>query len=228
MGVEYALKDLVQMRNRWMSWTVFALAVIVLYVAAAVATVTGGAVVGESPEPKGSFIKLSVPLGNPYGAANSVGADTFNSPNLYAFDEDQNIVLKADLDTDVGQNPIPAGKTIASHYVFFDPAGGTEIFGVVEFDSRVLAIITGTGTLAASDFLANTGVNYLNPSARGLEPGDYVTISGPKQIMFHTVASSPGDYVRVLTEFSPKARMITRRTDPWTPFAWLFLNKTRG
>jgi len=173
------------------------------------ATVTGGAVIGESTTPKGVFVKLTVPLANPSGPANSVGQDTFNTPNLYAFDEDQNINLKSDLATDVGQNPIPAGKVVASHYIFFDPGPGTEVFGVVEFDSPVLAIITGTGTLAASDFLANTGVNYLNPSARGLEPGDYVTISDKKQITFHTVASSPGDYVRVLTEFSPKARMLT-------------------
>jgi hypothetical protein len=65
----------------------------------------------------------------------------------------------------------------------FDPGPATEIIGVVEFNSHVLAIITSTENLAASDFLANTGVRYLSPSARGLESGDYV---------------------RVLTEFSPK------------------------
>ena len=171
------------------------------------ATVIGGAAVGAAGA---QFIKLRVPLGNPRGPANSVGENTFDLPNLYAFDEDQNIHLKADLATDVGRNPVPAGTTVASHYVFFDPGPAQHIFGTVDFDSRVLAIITSTGTLAASDYLAKTGVNYLNPGARGLEPGDYVTISGPKQIMFDTVASNPGDYVRVLTEFSPTApRRIT-------------------
>ena len=63
--------------------------------------------------------------------------------------------------------------------------------------------------LAVSDFLANTGVHYLNPSARGLEAGDSVSISGPNQITFDTRASSPSDYVRVLTEFSPRAKRIT-------------------
>ena len=176
----------------------------VLAVVPMLGKVSGGAVVGESSEPKGKFIKLSIPLGNPYGPANSVGENTFQSPNLYAFDEDQNITLKKDLYTDVGLNPIPAGKVIASHYVFFDPGPSTEIVGVVDFNSRVIAIITSTGNLAASDFLANTGVNYLNPSERGLELEDYVSINGARQIMFHTVASSPGDYVRVLTEFSPQ------------------------
>ena len=173
------------------------------------ATVIAGGVLAESPLPAGKFIKLAVPLRNPYGPANSVGENTFDNPNLYAFDEDQNILLKNDLSTDVGKNPIPAGKVVASHYVFFDPGPGTEIFGIVEFDSPVLAIITSTDKLAASDFLANTGVHYLNPGARGLEPGDSVSITGPNQITFHTQASNPGDYVRVLTEFSPRAKRIT-------------------
>jgi hypothetical protein len=124
---------------------------------------------------------------------------------LYGFDEDQNILLTAPLMVDVGSSPIPAGTTVASHYVFFDPGPSQHVIGTVDFDSNVLAIITNTTDLAASDFLANTGVNYLNPGQRGLEAGDSVTISGPRQILFDTVASSPGDYVRVLTEFSPAA-----------------------
>jgi hypothetical protein len=38
-----------------------------------------------------------------------------------------------------------------------------------------------------------------------LEAGDSVTISALQQILFDTFASSPGDYVRVLTAFSPSA-----------------------
>jgi hypothetical protein len=166
------------------------------------ATVVGGAAAG----PVGAkFIKLRLPLSNPHGPPNSVGNDNFDLPNLYAFDEDQNILVKKDLEAEVGRNPVKAGSTVASHYVFFDPGPAQEIIGTVDFDSPIVAIMTSTGTLAASDFLAKTGVNYLSPTARGLETGDYVTISGPKQILFHTVASSPGDYVRVLTEFSPGA-----------------------
>src|SRR5256885_17135455 len=67
---------------------------------------------------------------------------------------------------------------------------------------------------AASDFLANTGVNYLNPLARGLEPGDSVTISGAKQILCDTFASAPGDYVRVLTAFSPTAATVPEPGSP--------------
>jgi hypothetical protein len=83
------------------------------------------------------------------------------------------------------------------------------IIGTVDFNSDVLALITSTTNLANSDFLANTGVNYLNPGARGLEGGqDSVTISGPRQILFNVVASSPGDYIRVLTAFSPPDEVV--------------------
>jgi hypothetical protein len=170
------------------------------------ATIIGGTVTGGTAQTAGgTFVKLTVPLSNPFGTPNSVGNDNFQSPNLYGFDEDQNILLTAPLMVDVGSSPIPAGTTVASHYVFFDPGPSQHVIGTVDFDSNVLAIITNTTDLAASDFLANTGVNYLNPGQRGLEAGDSVTISGPRQILFDTVASSPGDYVRVLTEFSPAA-----------------------
>ena len=170
------------------------------------ATVIGGAVTGGTAfTAGGTFVKLTVPLANPVGAPNSVGNDTFQTPNLYAFDEDQNILLAAPLSVDVGASPIAAGTKVASHYVFFDPGPTQSMIGTVNFDSNVLGIITSDGLLAASDFLANTGVNYLNPTLRGLEAGDAVTISGLQQIMFNVTASTPGDYVRVLTAFSPGA-----------------------
>jgi hypothetical protein len=170
------------------------------------ATIISGTVTGGTAQTAGGvFVKLSVPLLNPFGAPDSVGDDNFQSPNLFGFDEDQNILLGAPLSVDVGASPIPAGTTVASHYIFFDPGPTEQVIGTVNFDSAVLAIITSTGLLAASDILANTGVNYLNPGNRGLEAGDSVTISGTRQILFDTVASSPGDYVRVLTAFSPAA-----------------------
>ena len=77
------------------------------------------------------------------------------------------------------------------------------MIGTVDFDADVLAILTSTGTLAGSDFLGAPTVNYLNPSKRGLEIGDSVAINGPKEILLDVVASSPGDFVRVLTAASP-------------------------
>ena len=162
--------------------------------------VTGGTALAAG----GTFVKLAVPIPNPFGPPDSVGDDSFQSPNLFAFDENQNILLGTALRVDVGST-IAAGTIVASHYVFFDPGPLQNIVGTVTFDSHVLAIITSTGNLLASDVLQNTGVNYLNPDARGLEAGDSVTISGFDTIVFDTSASTPGDYVRVLTEFSPGA-----------------------
>lgn len=181
-------------------------AVALLSASAANATIIGGSLTGGSAFTAGGlFVKLTPPLPNPFGPANSVGNDTFQSPNLFGFDEDQNILLLAPLDTNIGLDPIPAGTVIASHYIFFDPAQNQQAIGTVDFDSAIVSIITGVGNLSASDFLANTGVNYLNPAARGLEPGDTVTISGTNQISVNFTAGSPGDYIRVITAFSPTA-----------------------
>jgi hypothetical protein len=170
------------------------------------ATIISGSVTGGTAQTDGGvFVKLTPPLPNPFGTPNSVGNDTFQSPNLYGFDEGQNILLSAPLTVDVGSSPIPTGTTVASHYVFFDPGPTQSMQGTVDFDSAVLAILTSTTNLANSDFLINTGVTYLNPSARGLELGDVVAISGTQQMSFDVTASTPGDYVRVLTAFSPGA-----------------------
>ena len=176
-----------------------------LVAAPATATIIGGSVTGGSAfAAGGTFVKLTVPLANPFGTANSVGNNTFQSPNLFGFDEAQNVpVGPGDLLTDAGTNPVPAGTTVASHYIFFDPGPLQNIVGTVDFDSDIVAIITATNTLQASDYLANTGVHYLNPLLRGLEAGDSVSISGARQILFTTAANTPGDYVRVLTVFSP-------------------------
>jgi hypothetical protein len=53
---------------------------------------------------------LTVPLANPFGLPDSVGNDNFQSPNLFEFDEDQNILLTAPLVVNVGSSssmPLP-------------------------------------------------------------------------------------------------------------------------
>ena len=75
------------------------------------ATIISGTVTGGTAFTAGGvFVKLTVPLANPFGTPNSVGNDTFQSPNLFGFDEDQNILLAAPLVVDVGSSPIPAGN----------------------------------------------------------------------------------------------------------------------
>ncbi|PCJ27297.1 MAG: hypothetical protein COA96_03685 [SAR86 cluster bacterium] len=188
---------------------------LLLSVSTAQATLIDGAVTGGTALSNGGiYQKLGVPLGNPFGPVNSVGANTFESPNLFGFDESQNTTTTGVLSYDYGvggatgsttnAGSIAANTTVASHYVFFDPINAS-IQGWIEFDSKILGVITSTATLAASDYLANTGVNYLNPTLRGLEGNDKIITVTNNKVFIDFVASSPGDYIRILTEFSPAA-----------------------
>lgn len=188
---------------------------IALTSAAAQATIIGGDVTGGTSG--GSFVKVYAPLSNPFGAPNSVGNDTYQSPNLYGFDEDQNVTIGTTLNynlsvggSTLSPNPgtLAAGTLVASHYIFFDPRAGSSLVGYVDFDSDIIAVITSTNFLLASDILANTGINYLNPGARGLEANqDYITNITDRRVSLNFTASTPGDYIRVLTRYSPSAEV---------------------
>ncbi len=157
----------------------------------------------DSYEQGGAFIELSLPFDPPNGSLNTVGDDTFQNPNLYAFNEGQNITLTQDYSVNIGAT-LSLGTTISSHYVFFDPAGATHQEGWVDFDSDILAVITSTSLLAASDDFLNNHVNYLNPGYRGLESGDSVWIGSNdhNRLYVDWYASTPGDFVRVITGYS--------------------------
>ncbi|MEM6489644.1 MAG: hypothetical protein AAF677_15470 [Pseudomonadota bacterium] len=168
----------------------------------ALGTVVGGEILKQRGD--GVFVKLDP------STAFVVGNDTFNDPNLYAFDEDQNITLTAPIRVDIGGNNgmIPADTVIASHYVFFDSIAGAH-YGYVDFDAPILGIAAFVDTMAATDFLANTSVHYVSPDLRGLERGDYVWIDekDPNRLWVFWAGSSPGDYIRVFTAKSDAALM---------------------
>lgn len=153
----------------------------------------------------GDFVKLDTDM--PF----AVGNDTFNTDNLYAFDEDQNITLPIPIRVDIGDDDgvIPQGTVVASHYVFFDSLAGVHI-GYVDFDSPILGVAAFQGTMAATDFLANTDVNYISMELRGLEDGDEVWIdeADPQRLWVYWAGSSPGDYIRVFTEQSAGGAMM--------------------
>jgi len=186
----------------------------------AMAIIVGGQVTGGGALSQGgTFIDFG-----PAPSGLVVGNDTFQDPNLYGFDEDQNIFLTSDLNIDVGGSVIGAGTQVASHYVFFDPGPGTTITGWVDFDSDILGIITSTPNLLASDFLLNNDVTYLNPGLRGLEAGDtaWIDATFSNRLNLSLFASTPGDYVRVLTAFSSGAAV------PVPAAAWLFATALIG
>ncbi|MCG8316359.1 MAG: hypothetical protein MI976_24370 [Pseudomonadales bacterium] len=183
------------------------------------ATIVSGEVVAGSSKSQGAaFIKLSVPF-TASKPANTVGANTFNTPHLYGFDEDQNIVIARPLAVDIiathpnGKSQggiIPPGTEVASHYIFFDPRKSASQVGKVSFDSKILGVITSKHYLQQSDRLANTNVIYLNPGNRGLEKQDKAIISDQQSITVDWRASNPGDYIRVITESSPGAIFLGR------------------
>ena len=176
-----------------------ALSLIALTLGPAEAYVLGGGIKQQLGQ--GGFVKLDPSL------AFAVGADNFDTDDLYAFDEDQNIVLDRAIFVDIGGDDdglIHEGETVASHYVFFDSLRGVHI-GFVDFDAPILGVAVTEASLAATDFLANTSVTYLSPELRGLERGDYAWVDpeDPFRLWVYWAGSSPGDYIRVFTARSP-------------------------
>ncbi|MEM7269473.1 MAG: hypothetical protein AAF401_09490 [Pseudomonadota bacterium] len=169
-----------------------------LFAVPASAYVLGGSI--EKQLGRGEFVKLETADGL------TVGFDNFDTDHLYAFDEDQNILLDRSIRVDIGgeRGVIAAGQVVASHYVFFDSLQGVHI-GYVDFDSQILGVAATQATMGATDFLANNDVRYLSPELRGLERGDYVWIDpdDPFRLWVYWAGSSPGDYIRVFTARSP-------------------------
>lgn len=182
--------------------TALSLACIMALTTPAAATVIDGAITQQRGE--GEFVILDT------SKSFSVGADNFNTDHLYAFDEDQNRVLTEPIRVDFGgvNGYIPQGETVASHYVFFDSYDGVQE-GYVDFDAPIIGIAAFQDTMAATDFLANTSVNYISTELRGLERGDriWVDAQNPNRLWVLWAGSSPGDYIRVFTETSPAAMM---------------------
>jgi len=190
-----------------------------LAMASAQATVISGEVTGGSASTRdgGIFIKLTVPFADST-PDNTIGNNTFDNSNVYAFDEEQNVMSDEIIRTDVGMD-VPVGEIVASHYIAFDPvAAGRTVEASITFDAPIFGAATSTAFLAASDFLANTGVTYLNPTARGLEGNDRVMLdpNDPNTLLLSFFASTPGDYIRVFTQFSPAAEV------PVPAGVWLF------
>lgn len=161
------------------------------------AIVTDGGIIRQNGQ--GVFMKLDTDV--PF----DVGNDNFDDDNLYAFDEDQNIILERPIQVDIGGENgfIPAETEVASHYVFFDSLSGIHI-GFVDFDAPILGIAAFQDTMGATDFLANTSVNYIGTELRGLERGDQIWVDedDPHRLWVYWAGSSPGDYVRVFTRRS--------------------------
>ncbi len=171
--------------------------ILVSYVNAEASILLGEVTGGRAFTKGGTFVVLDPPI-------SVVDRNNLQSFNLWGFDEDQAVLLNSPLEVNQGYGIgdfVPTGTLVSSHYVIFDPKGYTRMIGYVEFDNDILGVMTKRKTLLASDFLGHDSVFYINSSLRGLEGGNRVWVeeNNPRRLYINTTASSPGDWVRVIT-----------------------------
>lgn len=166
---------------------------------AGAAVVIGQAASGNAVAQGGVFQLIAPP---------AVGQNNLQSLNLIAFDERQRVLLPAALLPTIGA-PIAAGRRVNAHVVAFDPVASRTVNGWVEFDGRVLGIITTRpGLIATNAQLGAPGTIYSMPGGVGLEANDVaqVDLFNPWRVNVRMTASSPGDMIRVLTAVVPEPR----------------------
>jgi hypothetical protein len=143
-----------------------------------------------------------------------------NDNRLLVWDEVQNITLTSNLAVDRVADPgasfvtgssgnyeILAGTVVSSHYVQWDPDGNGDVTADLVFDSDIFAFIVADSKLEDSDpILGLPGLDYNDFFNRALESGDLTTISG-NTVSIDWGASSPGDWTRLITAFSPAAEV---------------------
>ena len=170
-----------------------AFAMTIAFAASAQAAIVGGAITGGTAP--GTFVELTVPF-TESDPDNTVGNNTFQRGNLYAFFEGT-FTVGADLALDIGG--VSAGDVIESYYVFFDPRTSKSLEAYVDFSTEILGVATSLASLNATDIFGAPSVTYLSPNLRGLEANDSAALSGLQRVVLDWKASTPGDYIRVLT-----------------------------
>lgn len=150
--------------------------------------------------------------------------DSYLTDVLVGYDEQQGYTLTSNLSVDFlaatsSAGIVSAGTTLDSHYFFLDPVSFLiEDSWTIDFDKPILAVITSTDLVFASDFLGATGTTYPGPfEKRGLENCDVcvdaVTLLDADTLSVSLHVTEPGDWFRVVTAASPV---------PVPAAAWLF------
>lgn len=141
-----------------------------------------------------------------------------NDGVLLGWDEVQNYTLTTDLYVDRVFDPaasfvevsgsgyiIKAGTIVSSHYLQWDPGNGSSgtVEATINTDSQIFGFITSDQALFDSDaYLGLSSVDYNDFTLRGLESGDYIAFNG-NSVDIRWSASSPGDWTRMITAYSP-------------------------
>lgn len=159
------------------------------------------------------FVPPSVAPGNP------------TAPDIWAFDELQDVFLPVPIVLDVQPvnpgvhvpadlNPvvIPAGTCVSSHYVDYEDTVPSVATGGVRYLRPILGVAVRQVTLDATNFLRRPGVIYPNAAACNAVPGvdcgmellpqDELRVDANRvQVRFE--AQTPGDRIRVVTAGDP-------------------------
>lgn len=141
-------------------------------------------------------------------APSVVERDAFDVEGVLVWVEAEAFVLQEALRLNGGV-VVPAGTTIDSYYMVFDPPARTWLESEVGFGVPVLGIAWTTKRLRRSDFLA-TSIDYKRFHHRGLETTrktsgrDRIAISDDGMgVAFRVRAHDPGDAVRVIVAHVP-------------------------
>ncbi|WP_375186437.1 VPLPA-CTERM sorting domain-containing protein [Pseudooceanicola sp.] len=145
-----------------------------------------------------------------------------NDRTLLAWNEKQNFVLTERLrvdrvfDTNAsfvssaggGDYFLEVGTIVSSHYIQWDNdgSGSDRIQTTIGLDSQIFAFITADQNLFDSDYLGLPGLDYADFNLRGLENSD-TTIFNGSDVDIDWTASSPGDWTRLITAYSPSAEV---------------------
>jgi len=180
-------------------------AVVAVTTAAATIMVVGGQVTKIPPPPSVMF-----------GALQS---DT----TMFAFDEQQNVVLGQDVAVDITppglyspscladpncltSGTIAAGTRVSSHFVHADPIDKdhVQLEGTVRTDFPILGIAVFDASLDHSDFLGAPGTVYPTGFGRGLNPNDkqndfLIEEQDRETVVIHTDTRLHADQVRIIT-----------------------------
>ncbi|MGL6043259.1 MAG: PEPxxWA-CTERM sorting domain-containing protein [Sandaracinobacteroides sp.] len=174
---------------------------------AADAAVVGGTVTGGTTP--GGFFVIAPPA--------QVGSDNQQSDNVFAWDEQQNVLLGSALVIDLGGTSIAAGTWISSHGIVFDSIAQQTFTGSITFDSAILGIVLRTDNLPGSDFLGTGGTIYNTVTGRGSEPLAHDTTSFAGNVLsFNWRSGTPGDNIRVLTAGTPAVPGVSVVPEPAT------------
>lgn len=160
-------------------------------------------------------------------APNPVTRDP-NNNSLIAWDEVQNFTLTAPLRVDRvfdenadfitsapgGDFFIDAGTIVSSHYLQYD---GPRFQTQISLDSQIFAFITADQNLFDSDALLGfPGLDYNDFSQRGIENNDSTDFNG-ENVDINWGTTSPGDWARLITAFSPAAEEPEQEPDISNP-----------